>query len=443
MEVFVFRFLEIFFGLMALYLFLSMGATYLLIHPSRLREKYTPKSYGLPYTPVHFFSMDGRLKLDGWLLRHDQATRGMIIFCHGLGSGKASFLPLAAYFFRNNFDCLLFDFRAHGESEGFFSTLGFEEKKDVLGALQYVEANHLVPDGKSILVGISMGASAALLACAESQNVKALISDSAFADGELLLQESFKVHFYGLPKKCFYKMCRFLLQLFAGKAESLKHPLQAASEIRVPVFFIHGEKDLSIPVHHVHDLFQACVSQEKELWIVPDSGHIEAFQSQTEFYGQKVLEFLEKYVEKKILHEQGESFLSASTNGIVEVAAGVLVENGKVLVTRRLKGVHLEGLWEFPGGKLKEGETPQLGLIREIREELNVEVIVEDLLAKVDYAYPDRKTRIYFFKCRILKGKPKPLRSKELRWIGKEELEQLTFPPANATVISKIKTILP
>lgn len=428
--------LELLTILFLLYGFSALAATFLFIHPFHSRSDYSPKAYNLPFTKVQFYSRDGRTKLSGWLMRHNQASEGLVIICHGLMSSKAETLPLAAFIFRNEYDCLVFDFRAHGESDGFFSNLGYREKEDLLGAIQYAEANHLTFDRKVIVIGFSMGAAAALLASAETDQISSLVCDSSYADGMALLKRNFSLFFHGLPKKYFWGICWFFLRKIGGYPENPEKPLDAVKKLRdLPIFFIHGEGDQTISVSHTKALFKKCPSVKKELWIVPQVGHAEAYDQQTDLYQKKLLQFLGKKVEKK-------GDLSLSRDGVVDVAAGVIIQDGKVLIARRIKGKHLEGMWEFPGGKLKPGESPQMAVIREIREEVNLEVIVEHLIDTVMCNYPDRKIKIHFFKCRVLQGAIRAIKWGEVQWVNHQDFDQIGFPPANQPILSKVKGYL-
>jgi mutator protein MutT len=118
----------------------------------------------------------------------------------------------------------------------------------------------------------------------------------------------------------------------------------------------------------------------------------------------------------------------------VIVVAAVIEEHDTFLVTRRQKGVHLEGLWEFPGGKIDAGETHDAALVREIREELDAEVVVGDLVFDVTHEYDDRTVALYFYRC-TLKGTPRPLLGQQMRWVPRAELATLGFPPADEELI--------
>ena len=121
----------------------------------------------------------------------------------------------------------------------------------------------------------------------------------------------------------------------------------------------------------------------------------------------------------------------------VEVVAAVIERDSRYLITRRLEGTHLAGLWEFPGGKLLPGEQPEDALRRELKEELGVEVAVGELIQTVDWTYPEKRVRLLFFRC-ALAGEPAPLEGQEMRWVAAADLPSYSFPDADATLIARL-----
>jgi 8-oxo-dGTP diphosphatase len=119
------------------------------------------------------------------------------------------------------------------------------------------------------------------------------------------------------------------------------------------------------------------------------------------------------------------------------VAAAVVERDGMFLVTRRLKGTHLEGCWEFPGGKCEPGESHAACLEREMREELDTGVRVGEEIFTIAHEYPERIVELHFFRCELA-AEPRPLIGQEMRWIAREELRTLDFPPADREVIESL-----
>jgi 8-oxo-dGTP diphosphatase len=119
------------------------------------------------------------------------------------------------------------------------------------------------------------------------------------------------------------------------------------------------------------------------------------------------------------------------------VVAAVIANGDRFLLTRRQRGVHLEGMWEFPGGKIADNETHVIALRREFREELDAEIAVDDLLLETTHAYPDRTVTLFFYRCHLI-GTPKPMLGQEMRWVPRVELPTLGLPPADAELIRRL-----
>lgn len=119
----------------------------------------------------------------------------------------------------------------------------------------------------------------------------------------------------------------------------------------------------------------------------------------------------------------------------MNVVAAVVEREGCFLLTRRQAGVHLEGLWEFPGGKVSAGETHEEALRREMLEELDTDVAVRSLVSTTAHAYDDRHVTLHFYQCELA-GTPRPLLGQEMRWVPRGELRTLGFPPADEQLIA-------
>ena len=118
----------------------------------------------------------------------------------------------------------------------------------------------------------------------------------------------------------------------------------------------------------------------------------------------------------------------------VVVVAAVIEHGDRFLVTRRQDGVHLAGLWEFPGGKVGAGESHAAALRREILEELDTDIAVHDLVLETSHSYPDRTVTLFFYRCYLL-GTPTPMIGQEMEWILRGELSSLLFPPADDELV--------
>jgi 8-oxo-dGTP diphosphatase len=118
----------------------------------------------------------------------------------------------------------------------------------------------------------------------------------------------------------------------------------------------------------------------------------------------------------------------------IVVTAAVIEIDGRFLVTRRQQGTHLEGVWEFTGGKCDKDESLKACLARELLEELDVASRVGVELFTPTHAYPERSVELHFFRCELL-GEPRAALGQEMRWVRREDLATLEFPPADAELI--------
>jgi 8-oxo-dGTP diphosphatase len=119
----------------------------------------------------------------------------------------------------------------------------------------------------------------------------------------------------------------------------------------------------------------------------------------------------------------------------VVVAAAIIERDGRWLLARRLQGTHLEGLWEFPGGKVDPGETLEACLVRELGEELGVGSVVHGRRWSTIHDYPGKRVELHFYDCTI-HGEPQPLLGQELRWVSAPELAALPLPEADAGLVA-------
>ena len=124
----------------------------------------------------------------------------------------------------------------------------------------------------------------------------------------------------------------------------------------------------------------------------------------------------------------------------VVVTAAVIEKDDAFLVTRRLAGTHLEGYWEFPGGKCHPGESHAECLTRELVEELGARSRIGVEIFSVAHAYPDRVVELHFFQCDLL-DQPRPLIGQQMRWVTRAGLNELTFPPADAELLRRLRQL--
>jgi mutator protein MutT len=130
--------------------------------------------------------------------------------------------------------------------------------------------------------------------------------------------------------------------------------------------------------------------------------------------------------------------MSAGHRQVINVSAALIFHHGQLLITQRHAGSHLGGLWEFPGGKREANESFEECLVREIREELAMEISVGKLFEEVTHAYETKTVHLKFFLCEWTGGEPKALGCAAFKWIHNNELVDYKFPAADARLLANL-----
>ncbi|MEJ5250832.1 MAG: alpha/beta hydrolase [Chthonomonadetes bacterium] len=274
----------------ALLLFWWVALAIASVRPPRAPLFLTPFDVQVPYDSVTFASRDG-IPLSGWWLSHPRA-RGVAVLCHGYVANRCEVLGVGLELYRMGFSCLMFDFRAHGESGGRFTTIGAKEVNDALGAIDFASQFGL----PILLFGSSMGGAVAIMTAARDERVGAVITDSAYAR---LVQAADTWWEAGFGR-VLGKLCRpvkYLAMLFTRTRPSDAEPVREIGKIAPrPILLIHGDRDHLVPLQHAYDLYQSA-SEPRTLWIANGSGHVQARVDQPENYYEQIARFIERWLE--------------------------------------------------------------------------------------------------------------------------------------------------
>lgn len=249
-----------------------------------------PISYGMQSRWAEFRSMDG-ITLRGWYIPAPGPVRGTIIYCHGLNRSKVEMLPRAQFGHELGYNGLIFDVRHHGQSGGRVTTVGYNERLDVLGAVRYALEVEKA-ERPIILWGVSMGAVASLLAAADSPDVAAVISDSAFLSLADTVRHHWKL-FIPLPSFPIAEEVIYGVGWRGGFPPDGLDSERAVERIGSrPILFAAVEGDRRMPPGIARKLYARAQSPAKKIVVLPGKRHGEGFNQAKEQYQQAVKDFL-------------------------------------------------------------------------------------------------------------------------------------------------------
>jgi fermentation-respiration switch protein FrsA (DUF1100 family) len=261
-------------------------------HPWPRREQYDLLDFDLPVEQVRFPSRDG-LRLAGWFI--PGASPACIILAHGHGRSRGELLPHADFLYRAGFSVFLFDFRSRGESEGKAVTLGVHEPLDILGALDHLSSRSDVDAQRIGVLGLSLGATAVLIAAAETADLRAVVAESSFARMQDVAARGMR-HFFHLPALPFAPVAHWMVERQIGADLATVDPLGAASRISPrPLLLIDDENDDVLGSGQGQALFDAA-GEPRELWVVPLAAHARGWQAAAEEYERRVVEFFRRHL---------------------------------------------------------------------------------------------------------------------------------------------------
>jgi dipeptidyl aminopeptidase/acylaminoacyl peptidase len=281
-------------GAILLVVALSLLLVYANTHPPKYPLYVPPSTYKAGYEDVVFTSEDG-VKLSGWIVKppRPQPPSPAVIICHGVGANKSDFTEFAVALSRRGYAVLLFDFRAHGESGGSRTSLGYHEQKDVLAALGYLKTRREIDPHRIGIYGFSLGGTTAILAAATSRGFRAVVADSAFTSLKDMARTAI-TGVYHLPKFPFVPLTVLGYELYFQTSIDRVSPVTAIAGIfPSPVLLIAGEGDNLIPADNGRRLY-AAAKEPKELWIIPGAEHGGTLASAENEYEKRVGEFFDK-----------------------------------------------------------------------------------------------------------------------------------------------------
>ena len=273
-----------------------------------------PRDFGLTGDVVSLHSIDG-ISLKGWWLPSQGPARANVIIAHGVDHTRQVMLPRASFLVRGGYNVLAIDLRGHGESTAQYASPGYLESRDVLGAIQYVHERG--EHDPIVLLGLSYGAAAVVLAAAQSEDVAAVIADGVYPSGADVFENinrgiasssgmnpalrvvAFIARCPGIPTAAalvYYARTGIWL------GPDLVNVVSYAARIGVPILFISGTRDWIVPTDQVRRVMAAVPSPFKSLITIPDAQHDTTFSTAPTLYQAAVLKFLDSSLPKQREH---------------------------------------------------------------------------------------------------------------------------------------------
>jgi fermentation-respiration switch protein FrsA (DUF1100 family) len=246
----------------------------------------------LSHEDISFSSVDGEINLRGWYFPV-QDSEPVIIMVHGADGNRADpsigMPEIARGLVEHGYNVLMFDLRGHGESEGNRMSAGYYERRDLLGAVEYIKGRGLEHIG---VLGFSVGAVTTLMAAAESEDIDAVVADSSFADLKDMMAPEFSKR-TKFPE-LFLQPLLFMVKIMYGVDFNAIKPVDSVSGIAPrPIFFIHGELDETVPLEHAYRLHEASQNPENQLWVASGAGHVRAYIMYPEEYMNNITAFFD------------------------------------------------------------------------------------------------------------------------------------------------------
>lgn len=228
---------------------------------------------------------DSRTQIHGWWCPLEK-NRPVILLLSGIRANRLSMIGRARFLNRAGFSVLLIDFQATGESKGDAITFGWRESRDVIAAADFVRLTN--PQGKIGIIGTSLGGAAALLAVPPLK-VDAMALEAVYPTIDIATRNRTN-NYLGPFGGFFARLLLWQLHLRLGISPNELRPVDHIADVGCPVLIISGEKDRNTRVKDTQMLFDAARAQ-KQLWLLPNAGHVDLYQAAPAEYESRVLDF--------------------------------------------------------------------------------------------------------------------------------------------------------
>ncbi|MCQ2968945.1 MAG: alpha/beta hydrolase [Clostridium sp.] len=246
------------------------------------------------YNHVYMISNDG-LKLHNYEIINDNPSNKWAIIVHGYTSNGLDMASYAEKFYNMGYNIMIPDLRSHGESEGHYIGMGWDDRNDIINLINYLIKKD--SEAEIVLFGVSMGAATVMMVSGEElpSNVKAVIEDCGYTSAWDQFTYQLKVLF-NLPQFPMMNIADVICKIRAGYFISNASAIKQVEKSVTPTLFIHGDNDDFVPFEMQDELYKSC-NAEKEKIIIQGAAHAKSASTNPELYWTSIADFLEKYVQ--------------------------------------------------------------------------------------------------------------------------------------------------
>jgi pimeloyl-ACP methyl ester carboxylesterase len=265
------------------------GSNVVFYPPLKIPLTVFPEQFDLKHEKKSFKTQDG-VTLKGWLIPAEIKTDRTILFCHGWGDNKGDMLDRHRLL-QKKFNLFFFDNRAHGDSGGKHSSIGYLESIDFDAAITYLQEHHASLSKRIGLCGLSMGATVCVYGTANYPQVRGAVLESPFQSFNEVV-EQFTANSYSLPYYPFVWLTLIIIRFRLGTDPESYSPTYHIKNIDKPLFFIAGEEDRLMPLKRVQSLYDDA-KQPKSMWVIPEATHGRCQEIAGVEYSTRIRDFFE------------------------------------------------------------------------------------------------------------------------------------------------------
>lgn len=276
--------------------FICKRAAKKMLYPKKKRKALYawPKDFDLSYQNVTFYTSDN-IALKGWWIPAATPSDKTIILMHGWGMNRSDILKHTSFLQGLGYNLFYFDFRALGESGGNMSSVGYLERKDVRGAIDYLKKHYAAHCQKIGLYGISMGGMVAIAEGARNPEIACVAAEAPYYSYRRVVTRWAWVHYHIPYFPLIPIMLHYVRRTLKANPERYSPKYLISKIAPRPVLIIHGRQDNLVPVSHARHLFHSA-GEPKELWLVPNAKHGKCGEVGGFEYKQRLADFFRKYL---------------------------------------------------------------------------------------------------------------------------------------------------